>query len=196
LVNPKLGYNTWLPPTPLFCRGHNLQMVATPSSSQTILLCCSFCRKNCLSPPHSHSPSHLSQVNKHQLSILANADEAVSPKPRSFRLCWWLKLLSLPTCSCCRCFDIASQCIYISHHVCFHEHVFPFYNSEQIAKVSTTPPALTATVLLLNMLHSPLFPPIQLCHHNQPTRHNLHPSLAHHHMHVYLTILLQVQLVN
>jgi hypothetical protein len=41
-----------------------------------------------------------------------------------------------------------------------------------------------------------LFPPIQLCHHNQPTRHNLHPSLAHHHMHVYLTILLQVQLVN
>jgi len=37
-------------------------------------------------------------------------------------------------------------------------------------------PALTATTLLPNLLHSPLFPPIQLCHHNQPTRHSLHPS--------------------
>jgi hypothetical protein len=84
--------------------------------------------------------------------------------------------LSLPICSCCRCFDIASQHIYISRHVRFHDHVFSFYNSEQIAKVSTTPPALTATALLPNLLHSPLFPPIQLCHHNQPTRHSLHPS--------------------
>jgi len=29
-----------------------------------------------------------------------------------------------------QCFDIASHRIYISHHVRFHEHVFPFDNSE------------------------------------------------------------------
>jgi hypothetical protein len=44
-----------------------------------------FCCQHCL--PLPHSPSHLSQVNKHQLSILANADEVVSPSPRSFRIC-------------------------------------------------------------------------------------------------------------
>ena len=55
-----------------------------------------------------------------------------------------------------RCFDIASQHIYISCHVRFHEHVFPFDNSEQIAKVSTTPPTQPATALLPNLLHSPL----------------------------------------
>jgi hypothetical protein len=33
---------------------------------------------------------------------LPNVDEVVSPRPRIFRLCWWLKLLSLSTCSCCR----------------------------------------------------------------------------------------------
>ena len=38
-----------------------------------------------------------------------------------------------------RCFDIASEHIYISRHVRFHEHVFPFKNFEQIAKVSSPP---------------------------------------------------------
>ena len=38
--------------------------------------------------------------------------------------------------------------------------------------------------------------PIQPSHHKQPTCHNIHPSLTHHHMHVYLTIVLQIQLVN
>ena len=72
------------------------------SSATTFIFCCCycrFCRQHCL--PLPHSPSHLSQVNKHQLSILANADEAVSPRSRSFRLCWWFKLLSLSTCSYC-----------------------------------------------------------------------------------------------
>ena len=72
-------------------------------SSPTAFFCCCYCRfyrQHCL--PLLHSPSHLSQVNKHQLSILPNVDEVVSPRPRIFRLCWWLKLLSLSTCSCCR----------------------------------------------------------------------------------------------
>jgi hypothetical protein len=39
-------------------------------------------------------------------------------------------------------------------------------------------------------------PPIQPSHPLQPTRHNIHHSFAHHHMHVYLTNLLQIQLAN
>jgi hypothetical protein len=35
-----------------------------------------------------------------------------------------------------------------------------------------------------------------LCHPSLLTRYNLNPSLPHHHMHVYLTILIQVQLVD
>jgi len=57
-----------------------------------------------------------------------------------------------------RCFDIASECIYISHHVRFHEHVFPFENSEQIPKVSSPPAPQPATTVLPNLLPSPLFP--------------------------------------
>jgi len=57
-----------------------------------------------------------------------------------------------------RCLDIASQHIYISRHVCFHEHVFPFENYKQTAKVSSTPPTQTATTILPNLLYSPLFP--------------------------------------
>jgi len=57
------------------------------SSAAAFFCCCycRFCRQHCL--PLPYSPSHLSQVNKHQLSILANADEAVSPRPRNFQLC-------------------------------------------------------------------------------------------------------------
>jgi len=57
-----------------------------------------------------------------------------------------------------QCFDITSQRIYISRHVCFHEHMFPCDNSEQIAKVLNTPPTQLATVLLPNLLPSPLLP--------------------------------------
>jgi histone deacetylase 1/2 len=39
-----------------------------------------------------------------------------------------------------RCLDLASQRIYISRHVCFHENVFLFANFEQIA-----PPTSTST---------------------------------------------------
>jgi len=54
-----------------------------------------------------------------------------------------------------RCFDIASHCIYISRHVRFHEHVFSFDNSKQIAKVSTTTPIPPTTVTLPNLLNHP-----------------------------------------
>jgi len=57
-----------------------------------------------------------------------------------------------------RCFDIASHHIYISHHVRFHEHVFPFDNSEQITKVSNTTTTQPATVTLPTLLHHPLIP--------------------------------------
>jgi len=56
-----------------------------------------------------------------------------------------------------RCFDIASQRIYIYHHVRFYEHVFPFDNSEQITKVLVTTHTQHATALLPNLIHSPLF---------------------------------------
>jgi histone deacetylase 1/2 len=66
-----------------------------------------------------------------------------------------------------RCFDIASHRIYISRHVRFHEHVFPFDNSEQIAKVSTTIPIPPATVTLPNLLNHPP-PPTSINHPNSP----------------------------
>jgi len=37
-----------------------------------------------------------------------------------------------------RCLDLASQRIYVSRYVCFHEDVFPFAKSEQIAHQSAT----------------------------------------------------------
>jgi hypothetical protein len=50
----------------------------------------------------SHSSSHLPQINKHQLPILAYAYDVVSPRSRSFQLCWWLQHMSISTCSCRR----------------------------------------------------------------------------------------------
>jgi len=95
-----------------------------------------------------------------------------------------------------RCFDITSQYIYISRHVHFHEDVFPFDNSEHIAKVSAPPPTQPTTAFFSNLLHSSLFTshtalPPQSSHPPKPS-----PSLAHHYMHVYLIILLHVQLAN
>jgi len=66
-----------------------------------------------------------------------------------------------------RCFDIASHRIYISRHVRFHEHVFPFDNFEQIVKVSTTTPIPPATVTLPNLLNHPP-PPTSISHPNSP----------------------------
>jgi len=71
-----------------------------------------------------------------------------------------------------RCFDIASHRIYISRHVRFHEHVFPFDNFEQIAKVSTTTPTPPATVTLLNLLNHPP-PPTSTSHLNSPQHSTL-----------------------
>jgi len=57
-----------------------------------------------------------------------------------------------------RCLDIASHRIYISRHVRFYEHVFPFDNSEQIAKVLNTTTTQPATVTFLTLLHYPTIP--------------------------------------
>ena len=51
--------------------------------------------------------------------------------------------------------------------------MFPFDNSEQIAKVSSTPATQTATTVLPNVLHSPLF----------PTNISLPPQSAHQPQH-------------
>jgi len=104
-----------------------------------------------------------------------------------------------------QCFDIASHRIYISCHVRYYEHVFSFDNSEQIAKVSTTTPIPPVTVTLPNLLNHPPPPTstshpnshsLQLCHSKQPPDHSPQPSLSHHHMLVYLTLMMQIQFVN
>jgi len=66
-----------------------------------------------------------------------------------------------------RYLNIASHRIYISRHVRFHEHVFPFDNSEQIAKVSTITPTPPATITLPNLLNHPP-PPTSTSHPNSP----------------------------
>jgi hypothetical protein len=75
--------------------------------------------------------------------------------------------------------------------------VFPFDNSEQIAKVSTTTPIPPATVTLPNLLNHPP-PPTSISHPNSPQHTTLplqtatRPSLGHHHILVYLTLMMQV----
>ena len=56
-----------------------------------------------------------------------------------------------------RCFDIESHRMYISRHVRFHEHVFSFDKSEQIAKVSAQTHTPSLVTILPNLTHSPLF---------------------------------------
>jgi len=54
------------------------------------------------------------------------------------------------------CLDLASQRIYISRHVCFHEDVFSFAISEQITQQAVTPSQPTHLLTLitsLNFLH-------------------------------------------
>ena len=83
-------------------------MLAMLFSTPIILLCCrplllkllQLLPGNCV--PLPHSSGHLFEIDKHKLFVLANADETVSLRPRGFRLCWWFKLLSLSTYSCCR----------------------------------------------------------------------------------------------
>lgn len=56
-----------------------------------------------------------------------------------------------------RCCDIESHRMYISCHVRFHEHVFPFNNSEQIVQVSAQNHTPLPVTILPNLTHSPLF---------------------------------------
>jgi histone deacetylase 1/2 len=67
-----------------------------------------------------------------------------------------------------RCFDIESHRMYISRHVRFHEHVFPFDNSEHITQVSAQNHTPSPATILPNLTHSPLF-----TDHNTP-----HPAFA------------------
>jgi hypothetical protein len=55
-----------------------------------------------------------------------------------------------------RCFDLASQWIYISRHVYFHEHVFSFDKYEQITQLDPTPSPNNSTNLS-NFLTSLIF---------------------------------------
>jgi hypothetical protein len=71
-----------------------------------------------------------------------------------------------------RCLGIASQRIYISYHVRFHEYVFSFDRSEQIAQPSSPSSIPLVIALLLNLLHLPLF-------HTHTTYQN-HPSASTH----------------
>jgi hypothetical protein len=47
--------------------------------------------------------------------------------------------------------------MYISRHVRFHEHVFSFDKSEQIAQVSAQTHTPSPVTILPNLTHSPLF---------------------------------------
>jgi histone deacetylase 1/2 len=101
-----------------------------------------------------------------------------------------------------RCLDSASQHIYVSRHVCFHENVFPFADSEQLARPSATSSQPThlpnlftphnfPPVALLHLQHHPNSPAIP--HPCQPPYHR-HPALPLcHHLHVSLMIILQEQ---
>jgi len=120
----------------LSCRGHCQQMLTKPcqpeqhSSIVAFLYCCC-----CYCFPLLHSPSHLSQIKEHQLSLLANADEAIFPKPRCFWVCWWLKFLSYSTCICCRWYFFSGKSLFSSletawpihskYHVVFAIHGCP-----------------------------------------------------------------------
>jgi hypothetical protein len=62
------------------------------------------------------------------------------------------------------CLDLASQCIYISRHVCFHENVFLLAKSKQITpltSISTQPTHLPTliTSLVFHPAALPLTPP-------------------------------------
>jgi hypothetical protein len=59
-------------------------MVVMLSFIATLFWCSLWCY-NYL--PLPHSPNHLPQINKHQLSILVNVDEVVFSRSRSFQLC-------------------------------------------------------------------------------------------------------------
>ena len=103
-----------------------------------------------------------------------------------------------------RCLDSASQRIYVSRHVCFHENVFPFADSEQLARPSATssqlticptcsPPTISPlqnfpSAALPHLQHHPNSPAIP--HPCQPPYHR-HPALPLcHHLHVSLMIIL------
>ena len=102
-----------------------------------------------------------------------------------------------------RCLAIASQCIYISCHVCFHEHVFSFDKSIEIAQSTSHSFNHSNLVFLPNLLISLLFhsyglhSPFMCSSFSYTYFCSLaiaqHFHLVHNHMYVYLTIMLQVQ---
>jgi len=49
--------------------------------------------------------------------------------------------------------DLASQCIYVSHHVRFHEDMFPFTKPEQLAQQPATSSQPTHFLTLITSLN-------------------------------------------
>ena len=76
-----------------------------------------------------------------------------------------------------RCLDTTFQGIYISRHVCFHEQVFSFDKSKQIAQLTSSFPFLSnpthfPTFLISPLFHSPTVAASQAtiyAHPHQPT---------------------------
>jgi hypothetical protein len=99
-----------------------------------------------------------------------------------------------------RCLDFASQRIYVSRHVHFHESVFPFTALEQIAHPpshSLPPHTLPTLITSHQTLHPTALSRLQL-HQNSPTVHHpcLPPYHGHpaiplcHHLHVFFMIIM------
>jgi len=76
-------------------------------------------------------------------------------------------------------------------NMCFH--LIILNRLQRFPLLPSPKPPLLSSQIYSTPRCSPLIYPY---HHNLLASHSIHPSLAHHHMHVYLTILLQVQVAN
>jgi hypothetical protein len=112
-----------------------------------------------------------------------------------------------------RCLDLESGRVYVSRHVRFHEHVFPFKKSEQVTTplVPPTPPTYLSslhplpvfslflpksaehTTHLCPLPHLPSLPPCPLIQLTLPH----HPTQPYcHHVLVFPMIIVQEQVLN
>jgi histone deacetylase 1/2 len=75
------------------------------------------------------------------------------------------------------CLDLAYHCIYVSRHVCFHENVFPFANSEQITHtpVPSTQPTHLPSLHPPNSFSLPHYQPTQTAPLFYPLPHSNRP---------------------
>ena len=86
--------------------------------------------------------------------------------------------------------------MYASMNMCFHLIILNILQRSRTQPAPNLP--LSPSRLCSTTHHYPLqiATIIQLYHSKQPPYHSLHPSPTHHPMYVYLTIMMQVQLVN